>query len=143
MSTVMRTKFFECKQFYRKTPGGDATSWQLLPENSGLPVDKQLNNWLEQTQYQLVGLSAPGIQHFWLDEAHELKCLVVGMIATYVESPIPVNTDIAPPNFGGPAGAYNDRRNNTTFQPPAAGIPGPNPAVNIRRPAAAFTNPPR
>lgn len=139
----MRTKFFECKQYYRRTPGGDPTSWQLLPENSGLPVDRQLNNWLDQTNYQLVGLSAPGIQHFWLDDMHELKCLVVGMVATYVESPIPQNTDVAPPNFGGPAGDYDDRRNRPGFQPPMPPIPGPGSAVNIRRPAANFTNPPR
>lgn len=140
MSTVMRTKFFECKQYYRKIPGADPTGWELLPDNSGTAVDRQINQWLEQTEYQLVGLSAPGIQHYWLDASQEYKCLVVGMVATYVEQPITNNNNVAPPNFGGPVGEYDDRRNRGGFQPP---VPGTNPAVNIRRPAATFTNPPR
>jgi hypothetical protein len=132
MSTILRTKFFECRQYYRRTHVNDVTSWELIQEKSGMSIDKQLNKWLEQTNYQIVGLSAPGIQHYWLDENHEFKCLITGIIATYTEAP--VNNDYtAPPNFGGPQGMNYDNRNNFGQQP--APPPAPAPAVNVRRPA--------
>lgn len=135
MSTVMRTKFFECRQYYRKTSEQDITGWQLLHENSGVPVDKQLNIWLETTNFQVVGVSAPGIQHFWLDDQRSFKCLIVGIIVTYVESPVQLPTDVAPPNFGGPVGEQNDRPASVIGNTPP-GAPG---AVNIRRPTAPAT----
>ena len=74
----------------KKTPGDAPHKWEFLPRFSTgeVPIDQQVNEWLEETGAKIVNVSPPGVYHYWLDTEYTHKCVTLSLTVVYEEAEV-------------------------------------------------------
>jgi len=79
--------------------------WNIVPRGTTgeTPLDKQVQQWVDETNAVIVSTSPPGIAHTWLDGEMQLRCTTLAITVIYLAED-PSNGDAQPGNKSGEPG---------------------------------------
>lgn len=91
-------KSFVERQWFVRQAGSAPHDWVMLPreQTGSVPIDEQINEWLEKLTGSFISVSPPGISHFWIDAEMTQKSVVIGVLVTYTRGPYVQATAAAP-----------------------------------------------
>jgi hypothetical protein len=96
---LTRTKVFQEEQYYERPAGAAPEDWRV--RHRTLPVDEQINAWVDETGHRPVFASAPGLDTRWVNKDQTVKCLTIAVVILYEPKEAPVEPDPEPAEYTG------------------------------------------